>query len=149
MSIAVSRVCCAPVAPPWKLPASHSSPRTAATLAWNGPIELTDNPPPRRATRWRRAWPAWVFLGAACLIVITGVAGNLPGLAQYRITTIAAFWGTACLVMFGLPLLIAWAAWSLLKARHWAARVAIYLALTLAAVLACLWLFVATFHPQM
>ncbi len=66
----------------------------------------------------------------------------VPALRQNRASALAAAGGTLCLFVFGLPLLVAWAVWSLLRVRHWGLRGAIYLVLWCGDVWLAAWLFV-------
>ncbi len=92
---------------------------------------MSNDPSSRPQTIWRRAWPAWLLLGATLLIWLVSAVGAAPWLQQYRISDTAEFGGGALLVVFGLPLLIAWGLWSAFSLRHWAARLGVYAALLL------------------
>jgi hypothetical protein len=93
---------------------------------------MSENATSRVRRIWRQAWPAWVLAGAIGLIIAGMILGQVvPILEEYRVTALAAAGGVGCLIVFGVPLLVAWAVWSLLKIRHWAGRSAVYLVLWL------------------
>ncbi len=98
---------------------------------------------------WLRAWPACLFVGAAVFFWGLAAAGAAPGLQAYRVSEFATFWGAAFLIVVGLPLLAAWALWSALGLRHWAARLALYLVFVAADFALCAWLFFSGVQPQM
>lgn len=98
---------------------------------------------------WRRAWPACLVVGAAAFFCALAAAGEAPALRTRHVSEIAAFWGTAFLVVVGLPLLAAWALWSALGIRHWAARLSLYAGFLMADFALCAWLFFGAVQPQM
>jgi len=99
---------------------------------------------------WRRAWPASLcVVGVVLVIVGRMVARVVPGLRGTRVADEVAIWGMWGLALLGIPLLLAWALWSLTRVHHWAARVGIYLAVVLGVAGLCLWFFVAIGPPQM
>jgi hypothetical protein len=104
---------------------------------------MPDDTRSRIRTLWLRAWPAWTVLGAIAVIIAGMILGEaVPVLQENRFSALAGVGGTGCLIVFGLPLLAAWAVWSLLRVRHWAARVAIYLVLWCGDAWLAGWLFV-------
>ncbi|MGO9768547.1 MAG: hypothetical protein ACLPSW_03125 [Roseiarcus sp.] len=110
---------------------------------------MPSDPPSRLQSCWRAAWPACLFVGAAVFFWVLAAVGRAPGLGAYRPSDIATYWGTAFLIVLGLPLLAAWALWSALGVRHWAARLALYVAFLAADFALCAWLFFGSVQPQM
>jgi hypothetical protein len=107
------------------------------------------DPPSRLRSCWRATWPAFLFVGAAVFFWVLAAVGQAPGLRAYRVSDIATVWGVAFLIVVGLPLLAAWALWSALGIRHWAARLSLYVAFLAADFALCAWLFFGTVRPQM
>jgi hypothetical protein len=110
---------------------------------------MPSDSPSRLRSCWRAAWPACLFVGAAVFFLIVAAAGQASGLQTYHVSEIATFWGTAFLIVVGAPLLAAWALWSALGLRHWAARLALYLVFVAADFALCAWLFFGAVQPQM
>lgn len=114
----------------------------AMTRMWQS-AAMSENATSRVRRLWLQAWPAWIFVGAIGLMLAGVILGQVvPILEEYRVTPLAAAGGIACLIVFGFPLLVAWAVWSLLKVRHWAARCAVYLVLWLGDLCLSVWLVV-------
>jgi hypothetical protein len=110
---------------------------------------MPSDPPPFLRTCWRSAWPACLVFGAAVFVWLLATVGDATALRTYRVGEIAMYWGTAFLIVVGAPLLAAWALWSALGVRHWAARMAFYLAFLAADFGLCAWLFFGGVQPQM
>jgi hypothetical protein len=99
---------------------------------------------------WRRAWPASLFLAAVALVfVVSAIVGALPGLRGTRAAMVVPIAGIWVLVVLGLPLLCAWALWSLVRVRHWAGRLGVYVAIVLGVCAFCVWFFFVVSPPQM
>lgn len=113
------------------------------------PRSMSSDPASPLRSCWRRAWPACLVVGAAAFFCALAAAGEAPALRTRHVSEIAAFWGTAFLVVVGLPLLAAWALWSALGIRHWAARLSLYAGFLMADFALCAWLFFGAVQPQM
>jgi hypothetical protein len=99
---------------------------------------------------WRRAWPASVVLAAAAVLFICNVVAHVvPGWRGTRTPDVIAIEGLWALALLGLPLLLAWALWSVMRVRHWAGRLGVYVVVVLAIVALCFWLFFVVSPPQM
>lgn len=104
---------------------------------------------PSNVALWRRAWPASLVLAAAALVFVGSmIASAMPGLRGTRAADVVPIWGMWGLVVFGLPLLFAWALWSAVRVQNWAGRLGIYVVMLLSICGLCVWLFVAN-PPQM
>jgi hypothetical protein len=101
---------------------------------------------PPDAPLWRRAWPLTLGLAAAALVFLCNVIAHLvPGWRGTRTPDVIAIGGLWTLALLGLPLLLAWALWSVMRVRHWAGRLGVYLVVVLAIVALCVWFFFS--HP--
>jgi cobalamin biosynthesis protein CobD/CbiB len=110
---------------------------------------LTGGAPSPDVPLWRRAWPATVALGLVALVFLGKIVAQLvPAWRGTRTPDVIALGGLWALVLLGLPLLLAWALWSVLRVRHWAGRLAVYVVIVLIIVALCLW-FVFAHPPQM
>jgi hypothetical protein len=99
---------------------------------------------------WRRAWPASLFAAAVALVVAaSAIVGALPGLRGTRAAMVVPVAGIWSLVVLGLPLLCAWALWSLMRVRHWAGKLAVYVAIVLSVCCFCVWFFFYVSPPRM
>jgi hypothetical protein len=99
---------------------------------------------------WRRAWPASLFLAAVALVIVArAIVGALPGLRGTRAAMVVPIVGLWSLAVLGLPLLCAWALWSVMGVRRWAGRLGIYVATVLGVCALCVWFFFYASPPQM
>lgn len=107
---------------------------------WNAPARWL-----RRC--WHGAWPACLLVGA---FVVTWIGSALTWMLSpgTRSSDIVWFGGLAFLLVFGIPLLIAWGIWSGFGLRHWAGRLALYGVIVLCEICLFGWLFVQN-PPQM
>ena len=104
---------------------------------------------PPDAPLWRRAWPASLLLAAAALVFLCKfIARLVPPWRDTRTPDVIGLGGLWMLVLLGLPLLLAWALWSMMRVRHWAGRLGVYAVIVLGIAALCLW-FIFSHPPQM